>query len=183
MAEPHCPRCRSAVIDRASRATLLERLLSVVYIYPFRCQSCLHRFRRMAWGQRYVRTKRTGQSERRQHSRHTVDFWTTLWLESGQRPVRTRNLSVGGMSLETDAPLRPGQHLELELQAAPDESPIRVEVAVVRSVQDGRVGLQFVRVKDDGDERLTKFLAGREATPPTPPALRPPGPTTPRDAS
>ena len=163
MAEPHCPRCQSVAIERAGRAGLLERLLSVAYLYPFRCQSCLHRFRRMAWGQRYVRTQRTG-PDRRQHSRHTVDFWTTLWLEKGGRPGRARDLSVAGMSIETDAPLEPGQHLELDLQPSRGERPIRVEVAVVRSVQSGRVGLQFVKVKDDGDARLQKFLAGREAT-------------------
>lgn len=161
MAEPHCPRCQSVVIERAGRAGLLERLLSIVYVYPFRCQSCLYRFRHVVWGQRYVRTTRSG-PERRQHSRHTVNFWTTLWLEKGGRPSRARDLSAAGMSIETDAPLEPGQHLELDLRPSPGERPIRVEVAVVRSVQSGRVGLQFVKVKDDGDARLQKFLAGRE---------------------
>jgi PilZ domain len=181
MAEPHCPRCKSEVVERAGRAGLLERLLSVAYVYPFRCQSCLHRFRLMVWGQRYVRTQRTGLAERRQHTRHTVDFWTTLWLEKGGRPGRARDLSAAGMSLETDASLEPGQHLELDLQPAPDERPIRVEVAVVRSVQSGRVGLQFVQMKDDGDARLQKFLAGREA--PAPPDPAPTSPARPADAS
>jgi hypothetical protein len=112
-----------------------------------------------------------------------VDFWTTLWLEAGQQPGRARDLSVAGMSLETDAPLEPGQHLELDLQLAPGERPIRVEVAVVRSVQSGRAGLQFVRVKDDGDARLQKFsLAAREATAReafTPPPPRPAPPSAP----
>ena len=170
MAEPHCPRCQSEVIERAGRAGLLERLLSVAYVYPFRCQSCLHRFRAVVWGQRYVRTKRTPRAERRRHPRHPVDFWTTLWLKAGQRPGRARDLSVAGMSLETDAPLEPGQHLELDLQPAPGEHPIRVEVAVVRSVQSGRVGLQFVRVKDDGAARLQKFLTARGTAAPPPPS-------------
>jgi len=178
MAEPQCPRCHSVVIERASRAGLLERLLSLVYVYPFRCQSCLHRFLSVVWGQRYVRTRRSG-SERRQHSRHTVDFWTTLWLAKGAHPSRARDLSVGGISIETDAPLEPGQHLELDLQPSPGERPIRVEVAVVRSVQSGRVGLQFVQVKDDGDARLQKFLAGRETGAPAAPS--PASPASPGD--
>ena len=177
MAEPHCPRCQSEVVERAGRAGLLERLLSVAYVYPFRCQSCLHRFRALAWRQRYVRIQRAPRVERRRHRRHPVDFWTTLWLEAGQQAGRARDLSVAGMSLETDAPLEPGQHLELDIQVAPGERPIRVEVAVVRSVQSGRAGLQFVRVKDDGDARLQKFaLAAREAAAReafTPPSSRP----------
>ena len=186
MAEPHCPRCQSEVIERAGRAGLLERLLSVAYVYPFRCQSCLHRFRAVVWGQRYVRVTRTARSERRRHPRHPVDFWTTLWLEAGQHPGRARDLSVAGMSLETDAPLEPGQHLELDLQTSPGERPIRVEVAVVRSVQSGRAGLQFVRVKDDGDARLQKFsLAAREAATreaAAPPPLRRSSPSPKDDA-
>lgn len=181
MAEPHCPRCKSEVIERAGRAGLLERLLSIAYIYPFRCQSCLHRSRLMVWGQRYVRTQRTGSADRRKHTRHTVDFWATLWLKKGGRPGRARDLSARGMSLETDAPLEPGQHLELDLQPALGERPIRVEVAMVRSVQSRRVGLQFVQMKDDGVARLQKLLAGGEA--PAPPTPSPTPPARPTDAS
>ena len=189
MAEPHCPRCQSEVIERASRAGLLERLLSVAYVYPFRCQSCLHRFRTLAWGQRYVRIQRAPRVERRRHRRDPVDFWTTLWLEAGQQPGRARDLSVAGMSLETDAPLEPGQYLELDLQFAPGEPPIRVEVAVVRSVQSGRAGLQFVQIKDDGAARLQKLslaareAAAREAFTPPPPRPAPPSAPSPATAS
>jgi hypothetical protein len=50
---------------------------------------------------------------------------------------------------------------------------------VVRSVQSGRVGLQFVQVKDDGDARLQKFLAGRETGAPAAPS--PASPASPGD--
>jgi hypothetical protein len=169
MAEPHCPRCLSEDIERAGRAGRLERLLSIAYIYPFRCQSCLHRFRSMAWGRRYVRTTRSGSAERRRHSRHAVDFWTTLWLEASQCPGRARDLSVAGIGLETDAALKLGQHVGLDLQPARDDPPIRVEVAVVRSVGSGRAGLQFVQVKDDDGARLKTFLAACATAAPPPP--------------
>jgi hypothetical protein len=32
---------------------MTERLLSLVYVYPFRCVRCLFRFRAMRWGIRY----------------------------------------------------------------------------------------------------------------------------------
>jgi len=34
---------------------MLEYLLSIAYIYPFRCQVCFHRFRTFQWGVRYVK--------------------------------------------------------------------------------------------------------------------------------
>jgi PilZ domain len=157
MADPYCPRCRSEDVERVSREGWFERLLSIVYVYPFRCRACLRRFLAFRWGQRYVRRRR----ERRRDERWPVDFWTTLWLEAGGHAGRVRDLSASGLALETQAELPPGQHLELDLQPGPGERPIRVEVAVVRTIQSGRVGLQLVRVKDESDERLRKFLTGR----------------------
>lgn len=54
-AGPVCPRCGSAFSRRARRLGLIERTLSLLYIYPFRCDHCFHRFRAMRWGKRYVR--------------------------------------------------------------------------------------------------------------------------------
>ncbi|HKZ05347.1 MAG TPA: PilZ domain-containing protein [Methylomirabilota bacterium] len=168
MTQPLCPRCRSEETERVPREGFLERLASLVYVYPFRCRTCLRRFRAVQWGQRYVRSRR----ERRREERHAVDLGTTLWLEaSGESgpPARVRDISTTGLALETQAELQPGQHFELDLQAGTGERPIRVEVAVVRTVQSGRVGLQFVGVKGESDERLRKFLSGREGHAPAEP--------------
>ena len=163
MADPHCPRCRNQETERVSRDGLFERLASIAYVYPFRCRACLRRFRAFQWGQRYVRMRK----ERRKHERRPVDLWTTLWLEAGGQPGRVLDLSQTGLALETQADLQPGQHLELDLQPGPGERPIRVEVAVARTIGSGKVGLQFIRVKDEGEERLRRFLTGREPTEPS----------------
>ena len=49
-----CPKCSSEYVKRASRVGL-ERLISLFYIYPFRCQPCGHRFRLFQWGVTYTR--------------------------------------------------------------------------------------------------------------------------------
>jgi hypothetical protein len=168
MTQSLCPRCRSEETERVPREGLLERLASLVYVYPFRCRACLHRYRALQWGQRYVRSRR----ERRREERHAVDLGTTLWLEAGAPPgppARVRDISTTGLALDTQADLQPGQHLELDLQPGPGERPIRVEVAVVRTLESGRVGLQFVGVKGETDARLLKFLSGREGHAPAGP--------------
>lgn len=43
----YCPNCRSKDIRRSHRRNLLERLLSFVCIYPFRCDSCGERFKKL----------------------------------------------------------------------------------------------------------------------------------------
>jgi hypothetical protein len=50
-----CPYCQSLHVQRVPRAGLIDRVLSVVYVYPFHCGHCLRRFRKMQWGKRYRR--------------------------------------------------------------------------------------------------------------------------------
>ena len=40
---------------RTRRAGSMERVLSLIYLYPFRCARCLHRYLSMRWGTRYYK--------------------------------------------------------------------------------------------------------------------------------
>jgi hypothetical protein len=53
-----CPRCSKSNVTRAAREGLKEKVLSSVYVYPFECRSCRHRFRMLEWGTRYRRIRR-----------------------------------------------------------------------------------------------------------------------------
>ena len=173
MAEPHCPRCLSEVVERAGRAGRARGAsLSIAYTYPFRCQSCLHRFRSMAWGQRCAARTRLRRRGAAAIARHA---WTSRPRSGSKRasaPARARSLRRRHRP-ETDAALKLGQHVGLDLQPARDDPPIRVEVAVVRSVGSGRAGLQFVQVKDDDGARL-KNISVRLRDSGPPPSVPPP---------
>jgi len=52
---PECPSCGGREVRRTRREGLTERLLSVIYMYPFRCDRCRHRYRAMRWGRRYTK--------------------------------------------------------------------------------------------------------------------------------
>ena len=54
MPQPVCPKWSSNLVKRVSRVGL-ERLISLFYIYPFKCQPCGHRFRLLQWGAKYTR--------------------------------------------------------------------------------------------------------------------------------
>ena len=43
------------LVHRIPRVGVIDHLLSVAYIYPFRCGHCLRRFRTMQWRKRYRR--------------------------------------------------------------------------------------------------------------------------------
>ena len=54
MSKPVCPKCSSNSVRRARRGAF-EHLISVFYVYPFRCKACRHRFRSMQWRIEYTR--------------------------------------------------------------------------------------------------------------------------------
>jgi hypothetical protein len=53
-----CPSCSRSHVSRSVRKGFQERLLSVIYIYPFKCGHCGHRFKLLQWGVRYRRVRR-----------------------------------------------------------------------------------------------------------------------------
>jgi PilZ domain len=149
-----CPRCRGTLVRRSGRRSLSERLLSLAYVYPFRCEQCQHRFSRFRWNEHYVRAV----ADRREHERLPIQAWSTLWADGGPREARVVDLSIAGCSLEAAAPLPEGEVVQLTLQPGGEEPGIVVDEAVVRSSRDGRLGLQFIRVKEDQEGRLRRYL-------------------------
>jgi predicted RNA-binding Zn-ribbon protein involved in translation (DUF1610 family) len=54
-----CPECGGTPARRSHRNGLAEKTLGALYIYPFRCRLCGHRFFVWQWGIRYHRTGRS----------------------------------------------------------------------------------------------------------------------------
>ena len=159
MAALTCRRCRSEFVRRSSRKTLAERLLSLVYVLPFRCQLCQHRFLAFRWRERWVRAAgATRGDERREYERLPVQAWSSLWWRDRQGEARVTDLSIAGCSIETDAPVPEGEVIQLKLEARGDDRPIVVDRAVVRSAHGGRLGVQFIRVQEDEQGRLRHYL-------------------------
>jgi c-di-GMP-binding flagellar brake protein YcgR len=139
-------------VHRSSRRSFLERLLSVAYIYPFRCQLCRHRFRAMQWGVRYVKP------DRRKYERIPIRMPAAfLWHDRHADGVVT-DLSVAGCTLETDTAIPAGEAVQLRFKAAGEDAEVSVDVTVVRSMGPKRVGLEFVQVREEQRERLARLV-------------------------
>jgi c-di-GMP-binding flagellar brake protein YcgR len=155
MAELRCPACKSDFVRRSSRRNVLERLLSVVSVYPFRCQLCSLRFFAFRWSERYA----VRGVERREYERIAVQAWSRVWAAQGDDDARVVDLSMTGCALESDAKLPEGEVVRLALQPQGSTGPaIVVDGAVVRSTQPGRLGFQFIRVSEDEEGRLRQYL-------------------------
>jgi hypothetical protein len=148
-----CTQCRKPFVKAVRREGLLDCLLSLVYVYPFRCQICRHRFSVLRWGIRYNGTL----DDRRRYVRHPVRLPVTLTSQSGKHDGRATDLSVGGCSIAVFAPYREGDVLSIWLQTPDDEPPIEVDAAVVRTVSQGRLGVEFVSLRDPEEARLRRL--------------------------
>jgi len=154
-----CPRCGKNFVRRSHRQGLKERLLSLVYCYPFRCQVCAHRFRSFQFGARYV--KRT--VDRRQYIRLATRIPTTFAedVKPGTQRVGegvVTDISLGGCYLQTLVQLSRGTLVSLELQTEPHVPAIAVEAAMVRTVRPTGVGLEFLRISAPEGERFSQFI-------------------------
>ena len=156
MAQPICPRCSSEYVRRVSRVGLGEQLMSHFYIYPFRCQLCGHRFKLLQWGITYTRVE----EDRREYERLAAQFPLAFTAGVVNGNGSAVDISMGGCTFHTETRLTQGSIVRLGLQVSKDIAAVNVEAAVVRSVSDGRTGVEFLRVEHSERERLQRFIRG-----------------------
>lgn len=156
MADIKCPNCARDFVRRVSRTGLVERLLSLFYVYPFKCQLCGYRFRFFQRGVRYFRVE----EDRREYDRMEMSFPVTFSAEDTSGEGTLVNVSMGGCSFKTKAKLSIGTIVKLKLQISSDVQPVVVDAAMVRSEGTGSVGVEFLQWQQSERERLQLFVRG-----------------------
>jgi len=126
-------------------------------------------------------------TESRQHPRTIVESQIAFQVGDGPRIEATcRNISLGGMHIETDQPQPYGKTIRLFMQLPGMKNEVMVEAVVRWSKPDG-MGIQFGRMGALETHALTQMIGpGQRAQRPTPvrrgssPALDgfPSGPTS-----
>lgn len=150
-----CPRCGRHIVRRSHRLGVVERLLSALYVYPFRCQLCGRRFRALQWGRRYV----VQSAEHREYERVAIRAPLAVATDRGSVSGEVTELSMEGCTATTAAPLHAGATVRAEIRFSPGEPAVAVDRAVVRSVRGGVCSLQFVRLEPDQTIRLRAVIA------------------------
>jgi len=164
MARPHkypaCPRCRKNFTRRSHRQGFVERIISLVYAYPFRCQLCAHRFHAILWGVRFERYR----PDRREYRRIPVQAAAFFSNELVQGQGTVVNLSMRGCGLRTDIRLQPGDVLGLKLEGLDGLQQIAIDAAVVRSFGKQEACLEVLRIHDNEREKLRQVIETLLAT-------------------
>ena len=156
MRELHCPICGAPFVRVTYHEGRVERLLSRVNVFPFRCQLCTNRFRAFYSGARHS----TQAFDRRQYTRLTASIEAQV-LDRNQ-PLETNrisDISMDGCTLQTTG-LSKGAFVELVLKPTVEEETIRIETAMVCSVRSSSMGIRFLEVPPEHQHRLGQVVLG-----------------------
>ena len=140
MSHPICPACSTEFVKPAHRESLQERVLSLIYVDPFRCQLCGHRFRFLHWGIKHSRVD----EDRRAYQRFPVSFPVTFTSHSIQSKGLIADISMAGCALQTTARLELGAILRMSLEISNAKSPLVGDAGVVRDGRRNCEGVEFL---------------------------------------
>ncbi len=157
-----CPQCGESKVNRIHRRTVLDYLWSLCFIYSYSCRACSQRFTTF-WSSYYIFKRRKSNGSvwtpaRRQDSRFEASFTVVFSWEGKKGEGIVTNLGLGGCRVITDVELLKDCCLKLKLQVPGCKPEIRVEDAVVRTIEKGSFGLSFSRVLGDERKRLCQYL-------------------------
>ena len=151
-----CPKCDREFVKRVSRQNWKERLMSLLYVYPFRCQLCGYRFRFIQWGVRYLRVY----EDRREYERLAINFPVSVTGTNVFCEGSIVDISVGGCTVKLDTQLGEGDICRLGINLPNDNVPLKVAAAVIRAVRGDQLGIEFLKFHDHERERLQLFIRG-----------------------
>ncbi|MDA2911706.1 PilZ domain-containing protein [Nitrospiraceae bacterium AH_259_D15_M11_P09] len=103
--------------------------------------------------------------ERRTSPRFPVQFTVDFSSQHTVGVGTVRDLSTEGCMAESNLIVHTGGSLALRLHLPDQEAPMEVTEAAVRWSQGQRVGLQFLRMGDDEQERLRRCVSTLETRP------------------
>ncbi len=164
-----CTRCATDYVRQSRRSGTIDRVLSMLRMFPFRCQLCTHRFWVIRLGQDFDATPN---DEKREYQRFAVDIPATFRGEQNSGKGRITTLAIRGACLETESRLEhgtrvsltlslPGMHPPVEIDTAVVRAalvPVEIETAVVRAALGKRFGLEFLEIDSLDEERLRSHI-------------------------
>lgn len=153
-----CPQCRHSEVLRSRPQSPREHVASWIWIVPFHCQHCSHRF--LAWS---VGKESFDHSiDRREHLRIPVRLCLSFSGGKVRGEGTVMDLSLGGCIIKSDTHVQVDDIFYLEIAVVNDEAPIEV-AAMVRSVSTRGIAFKFLR-KAQENKRLLSFIQSRSGS-------------------
>lgn len=147
-----CPRCQQNGALRVRPQSPRELVAALIWIVPFRCQYCCHRF----LARRVSTAGSSHPIERREHLRIPVRLCLSFSGGKVRGEGTVLDLSLGGCIIKSETHVRVDDIFYLQVMIAEDETPVEV-AAIVRSVSARGIAFKFLR-KAQENKRLLTFI-------------------------
>lgn len=155
-----CPRCQRDGILRSHPQSLREHLASFLFVAPFRCPSCRHRFL-ASW---FCLDQPTHPMDRREHLRIPVRLYLSFSGGKVRGEGTVLDLSMGGCIIKSETLVHTDDIFYLQLSLGEGEPPLEV-AAMVRSVSPRGIAFKFLRAAQE-NKRLLTFVQAQASDQP-----------------
>ncbi len=154
---PNCPKCGTWIVRRSSLQDSKEHLLSLITVYPLRCQLCTYRFLGFL--------KRFSSHHKREYERILVQYPAYFFLPFDEQKSKAFgtlvNLSIRGCRMKSHILVAPGTSMVLRFEAYDFNQDVKIKGAVVRSVMNGMMGIEFFEVEKKDEDFLRRIIEER----------------------
>ncbi len=155
-----CPRCTKGGVFRSHPQSPREHLASFLFVAPFRCPSCSHRF----LASRLWLDHPTYSIDRREHLRIPVRLYLSFSGGKVRGEGTVLDLSMGGCIIKSETQVHTDDIFYLQLSLSEAEPPLEV-AAMVRSVSTRGIAFKFLRAAQES-KRLLAFVQAQTADQP-----------------
>ncbi len=147
---PSCPRCQKDGLLRSHPQSPREHLASLLFMAPFRCPSCSHRF----LTSRLWLDHSTRPIDRREHLRIPVRLYLSFSGGKVRGEGTVLDLSIGGCIIKSDTQVHTNDIFYLQLYFDDTEPPLEV-AGMVHSVSARGIAFKFLRAAQENKRLLT----------------------------
>ena len=147
-----CPQCQKDGLLRAHPQSPREHIASFLFVAPFRCPSCSHRF----LASRLWMDQPTHPIDRREHLRIPVRLYLSFSGGKVRGEGTVLDLSMGGCIIKSQTQVHTNDIFYLQLSLEDSEPPLEV-AAMVHSVSARGIAFKFLRAAQES-KRLFAFV-------------------------
>jgi hypothetical protein len=147
-----CPQCQKDGVLRSRPQSPCEHVAALIWIVPFHCQHCSHRFlASRIWLDHPIHP-----IDRREHLRIPVRLYLSFSGGKVRGEGTVLDLSMGGCIIKSQTKVHTDDIFYLQLSLGEGELPLEV-AAMVRSVNARGIAFKFLRAAQE-NKRLLAFV-------------------------
>lgn len=151
---PPCPKCKGTFVRRILPRKGIEQILWRLFVYPFRCQLCLHRYIALQLFRRY----KIELGDMREYERLHVQLPASFSGDQCEGSGTTKDVSMKGCWIDSEQRVRKGTLLRVALTGPDGRTRVEAKMAAVRWSLGRGFGVEFITMEPEHREGLESIV-------------------------